>query len=101
MKGQNLTLAWTYALDGRVGFSQFTIVTTGGNESLIGKKSGPGVIRVEPEYQARFRARATKSGAELSILAVQRSDERTYRVNVVSTGADSLVQSVVVIVNCK
>ena len=101
MKGQNLILAWTYTLDGRVDSSQFTIVTTGGNESLIGKKFGPGVIRVEPEYQARFRARATKTEAELSILAVQKSDERTYRVNVVSTGADSLVQSVVVIVNCK
>ena len=100
MEGQNLTLAWTYTLDGTVGFSQFTIVT-GGHESLIGKKFGPGIIRVEPEYQARFRARATKTRAELSILAVQRSDERTYRVNVVSTGADSLVQSVVVIVNCK
>ena len=68
---------------------------------LIGKKFGPGVIRVEPEYQARFRARATKTGAELSILAVQRSDERTYRVNVVPPGAGSLVQSVDIIVNCK
>jgi len=98
VEGQNLTLAWTYTLDGAVGFSQFTIVT-GGNESLIGKKFGPGVIRVEPEYQARFRARATKTRAELSILAVQRSDERTYRVNVVPTGAGSLVQSVDIIVN--
>ena len=68
---------------------------------LIGKKFGPGVIRVKPEYQARFRARATKTRAELSILAVQRSDERTYRVNVVPTGAGSLVQSVDIIVNCK
>ena len=100
MEGQNLTLAWTYTLDGAVGSSQFTIVT-GENESLIGKKFGPGVIRVEPEYQARFRARATKTRAELGILAVQRSDERSYRVNVVSTGADSLVQSVDIIVNCK
>ena len=100
VKGQNLTLVWTYTLDGAVGFSQFTIVT-GGRELLIGKKFGPGVITVEPEYQARFRASATKARAELSILVVQRSDERTYRVNVVPTGAGSLVQSVVVIVNCK
>ena len=90
MEGQNLTLAWTYTLDGAVGSSQFAIVT-GGNESLIGKKFGPGVIRVEPEYQARFRARATKTRAELSILAVQRSDERSYRVNVVPTDRKSVV----------
>ncbi|XP_067030294.1 opioid-binding protein/cell adhesion molecule-like isoform X2 [Acropora muricata] len=98
VEGQNITLAWTYTLDGAVGFSQFTIVT-GGSELLIGKKFDPGVIRVKPEYQARFRARATKTRAELSILAVQRSDERTYRVNVVPTGAGSLVQSVDIIVN--
>ena len=89
-----------YTLDGAVGFSQFTIVT-GGSELLIGKKFGPGVIHVKPEYQPRFRARATKTRAELSILAVQRSDERTYRVNVVPTGAGSLVQSADIIVNCK
>ena len=91
---------WTYTLDGAVGLSQFTIVTDG-SESLIGKKFGPGVITVEPEYQARFRARATKTRAVLSILAVQRSDEATYRVNVVPTGVGFLVQSVIVIVNCK
>ena len=91
---------WNYTLDGTVGLSQFVIVS-GGSELLIGKRFGPGVIIIEPVYQARFRARATQTRAELSILAVQRSDERTYRVNVVPTGAGSLVQSVVVIVNCK
>ena len=100
VEGQNLTLVWTYTLDGAVGFSQF-IIDTGGRGLLIGKKFGPGDITVEPEYQARFRASATKARAELSILVVQRSDERTYRVNVVPTGAGSLVESVDVIVNCK
>ena len=38
----------------------------------------------------------------MNIVAAQRSDETTYGVNVVTTltGAGSLVQSVVVIVNC-
>ena len=68
--------------------------------SLLGRDLAL-VSTIESQYQARFRARATKTRAELSILAVQRSDERTYRVNVVPTGAGSLVQSVDVIVNCK
>ena len=32
---------------------------------------------------------------------MQRSDETTYRVNAVPTGAGSLAQSVVLITNCK
>ena len=67
----------------------------------MGRTFGPGVITLQPEYQTRFRAQATNTRAELNILAVQRSDETTYRVNVIATSADFLVQSVVVIVNCK
>ena len=60
---------WTYTLDGTVGLSQFAIVS-GGSELLIGRRFGPGVITIEPGYQARFRARATKTRAELSILCL-------------------------------
>ena len=102
VEGQNLTLVWTYTVDGTLGFSQFTIVSRSGQELLIGKKFGPGVITVQPEYQSRFRAEATNTRAELNILAVLRSDETTYRVNFNSkTGVGFLVQAVVVIVNCK
>ena len=101
VKGQNLTLVWTYSLDGAVGVAEFSVIASSRIEILFGKKFGPGVITVDPEYQARFRAQATNTRAELNILAVQRLDERTYGVNVAPTGAGSLVQSVVVIVNCK
>lgn len=101
VEGQNLTIEWTYSLDGAVGAAAFFIITSSGIEILIGKKFGPGVIIVEPKYQTRFRAQATNTRAELNILAVQRSDGTTYRVNVVPTGAGSLVQSVVLVVNCK
>lgn len=92
---------WIYTLDGTVGFAQFSIITDSGSELLIGKRFGPGVITVEPEYQSRFRAQATNTRAELNIFAVQRSDEGTYRMNVFPTGSGSLVQSVVLIVSCK
>ena len=100
-EGQNLTLVWTYTLDGAVALAQFNIITESGSGLLIGKRFGPGVITVEPEYQVRFRAQATDTRAELNIFAVQRSDEATYRLNVIPTGSGSLVQLVVLIVSCK
>ena len=101
VQGQSFTLEWTYTLDGTVLFAQFSIITRSGSELLIGKKFGLGVITLQPEYQAQFRAQATNTRAELNILAVQRSDETTYKVTVFPTGAGSLVQSVFVVVNCK
>lgn len=101
IEGQNLTLVWTYTLDGTVGLAQFHIITDSGSGLLIGKKFGPGVIIVQPEYQSRFRAQATNTRAELNIFAVQRSDEGTYRMNILPSGSGSLVQSVVLIVSCK
>lgn len=101
VKGQSFTLEWTYTLDGIVGFARFSSITSSGSESVIGSRFGPGVITVKPKYQSRFRAHATNTRAELNFLAVHRSDETSYRVNVVPTGDGSLVQSVVVVVNCK
>ena len=92
---------WIYTLDGTLVIAQFSIVTNNETELSIGRTIGPGVINVEPEYQPRFRAQATNTRAELNILAVQRSDEATYRMNVVPSGSGSLVQSVVLIVSCK
>ena len=97
----NLTLVWTYTLDGTVVVAQFNVITDSGRGVLIGKTIGPGVITVEPEYQARFRAQGTNTRAELNILEVQTSDEATYRMNVIPTGSGFLSQLVVVIVNCK
>jgi len=99
IEGQNLTRVWTYTLDGTVGLAQFHIITDSGSGLLIGKKFGPGVIIVQPEYQSRFRAQATNTRAELNIFAVQRSDEATYRMNILPSGSGSLVQSVVLIVS--
>lgn len=101
VEGQSFTLEWTYTLDGTVGFAQFSIITSSGSESLIGRRFGPGVITVQPKYQSRFRAHATSTRAELILLAVQRSDQSVYRMNVFPTGSGAIVQLVFVIVKCK
>ena len=54
-----------------------------------------------PEYQERFRAQATDTRAELRILAVQRSDEETYKLNILPTGFGSIFEEVILVVNCK
>lgn len=99
-EGKNFTLKWTYILDGTVGFAQFSI-DDDGTDILIGKKFGPGVIPVQPKYQSRFRAQVTDTRAELNILSVQRSDEKTYKLNVIPSGSGTLGQSVLLHVNCK
>jgi len=55
VKGQNLTLVWTYSLDGAVGAAPFSFTASSGKGILIGKKFGLGFITGKPEYQARFR----------------------------------------------
>ena len=92
----NFTLEWTYTLDGSVGAVQFF----NGSE-LIGKRFGPGYITNYPKYQARFRAQVTNTRAELTIHLVERSDQSTYRLDVVPTGLGSLTDDVPVTVHCK
>ena len=77
VQGQSFTLEWTYTLNGTVAIAQFSIITRSGSELLIGRKFELGVITLQSEYQAQFRAQATNTRAELNILAVQRSDETT------------------------
>ena len=101
MEGQDLTLEWTYTLDGTVLLSQFFNVSVSRVAELIGKRVGQGNATYNPKYQARFRAQMTNTQAKLTILAVQRSDQSTYRVNVVPAGSGALLNDVAVLVQCK
>ncbi|XP_068686972.1 uncharacterized protein [Montipora foliosa] len=98
VEGQNLTLEWNYTLDGTVGLSQFLNVSSSGSTDVIGKTFGPGSLAVESKYQERIRGQVTNTRAELAILTVQRSDQGTYRVNLVPTGSGSLSDDVEVVV---
>ena len=101
MEGKDLILEWTYTLDGTLLLSQYFNVSDSGLPELIAKGVGPGNMTSEQKFQARFKAKATNTRAELTILAVQRSDQSTYRVDVAPTGAGTLTYDVDVIVQCK
>ena len=100
VEGTNFTLEWTYTLDGIVlhaGF--FNVIET--KNLVIGSRNGPGKIKSQQKYEARFRAQVKNTGAELTILEVQSSDEGTYKLSVVSSGPTFIWDSVRVIVHCK
>ena len=100
VEGTDLTLNWTYTLDGglmAVGF--FNVTKT--EDDRIGSRVGPGKINSTQKYEARFRAQAGNNRAELKILAVQLSDEATYKLTVVSGSGKFISNSTKVIVYCK
>lgn len=101
MEGQNLTLEWTYTVDGSLGSAKFAIVNDDGSELVFWKIFDNGIISIKPEYQERFKAKATDTRAELTILAAQRSDEATYRFNILPTGDGSILEEVILVINCK
>ncbi|XP_015777409.1 PREDICTED: roundabout homolog 1-like [Acropora digitifera] len=97
IEGEDYSLEWTYTLDGGVGAVQFLNATGGGNDP-IGARIGPGKVNSTQKYKARFMAQATNTRAELMILAVQLSDEGTYRLTLVSASGASITENVNVIV---
>ncbi|XP_044171380.1 limbic system-associated membrane protein-like [Acropora millepora] len=98
VEGKNLTLEWFYTILGTVGASKFAIVNADGSEQVIGKGFSPGAMNVTPRYQERFKVEATDTRAELTILAVQRSDEKRYELNILPTGDGSILENWVVMV---
>ena len=80
-----------------VGF--FNVTKT--EDDRIGSRVGPGKINSTQKYEAQFRAQAGNNRAELKILAVQLSDEATYKLTVVSGSGKFISNSTKVIVYCK
>ena len=101
VKGQNFTFTWNYTLDGSIGSLKFAIVVDDSSESVIWKILPHGIENIKQEYQERFKASATNIGAELTILGVQRSDEDTYKFNILPTGDGSILVITTLVVNCK
>ena len=100
VEGKDFTLMWNYALDGSLIAAQFSNVTGTGDDH-IGSRVGPGKINSTEKYEGRFRAQAESTRAELRILAVQLSDEATYKLSVVSSRPTFIWDSARVIVLCK
>ena len=101
VEGKNFTLEWNYILNGTIGSAQYVIVKGHGSDSLIGRRFGPGCVTVQGGFQARFRANVKDTRAQLTILAVQRSDEGSYKLTILPTGAGSISELVTLVVNCK
>ena len=101
MEGKNFTLEWNYILNDTIGSAQFVIVKGHGSDSLIGWRYGPGYVTVQGGFQARFRANVTDTRTQLTILAVQSSDEGSYKLTILPTGAGSISELVTLAVNCK
>lgn len=84
-------------LDGTLGLIQFFNVT-----ESIGSRFGSGTITVKlQKYEARFSGEANDTRAEMTIFKVERSDESTYRVNVISSSNNVIAHDVKVVVLCK
>ena len=100
VEGKDFTLEWNYTLDGSLVVARFSNVTGSGDDH-IGSRAGPGKINSTQKYVARFRAQAASTRAELTILAVQLSDEGTYKLSVVSSTPTFISNEAKVIVHCK
>lgn len=100
VEGKDFTLKWDYTLDGSLVATSFSNVTGGAYDS-IGSRVGAGKINSTQKYAARFRAQAASTRAELTILAVQLSDEGTYKVNLISSTPTFISNEAKVIVHCK
>ena len=79
---------------------EFSNVTGGGNDR-IGARFGPGEVNSSQKFEARFRAQATSDRAELTILAVQLSDEATYQLSLLLSNTKTISSKAKVIVHCK
>lgn len=100
VEGKDFTLKWNYTLDGNLNAVSFSNVTGSGYDT-IGSRVGAGKINSAQKYEARFRAQATNNRAELKILAVQLSDEGTYKLAVVSSTPTFISNEAKVIVQCE
>ena len=100
VEGNNTTLIWTYTLDGSVGSAMFIRVNDDQSE-VISKRFRPGAMNFTLKDLERFKGEATDTRAQLTILAVQRSDEATYELIVLPAGDGSISEKVILIVNCK
>ena len=99
--GKNITLEWTYTLDGTFLSGQLLIANDDGSDLNIGVSGSPGAVTFQPQFQARFRGYITDTRAELTILAVERSDEEKYKINVLSSKGGSVSDIIDLVVNCK
>ena len=95
-EGDNITLRWTYSIDGTFRDSRF-LSPTG---QTIALKDGGG-FTVNPKFSDRVQVSISDSEATLTLLHVNRSDDGGYQYIIQNTNFLSASSSVNVFVRCK
>ena len=96
-EGDNITLRWTYNINGTFRDSRFTLSTG----AIIALKDPTG-FTVTPAFSGRVQAFISDSEATLTLLHVKRSDDGGYQYTIQNTNFLFTASSVVyVLVQCK
>ena len=95
-EGDNITLRWTYNIDGTFRDSIFSLSTG----ETIALKDGSG-LAVAPAFSDRVQVFISDSEATLTLLRVNRSDDKEYRYRVLNTAFQAVASVVSVFVQCK
>ena len=96
-EGDNITLRWTYNIDGTFRDSTFLSVNTG---ATIALKDSSG-LTVATEFSDHVQVIISDSEAALTLLHVNRPDDGDYRYVIRNTALRSTASVVNVFVQCK
>ena len=106
MEYDNITLQWTYTLDGSP-LDDVEVIFTSDSPSLsaqrVARYRSGGTTQVANDFQDRFVFSLTDSQSTMTILRSQRSDSGTFKLTVVPNdfGAITIEDSVKISVKCK
>ena len=96
-EGDNITLRWTYNIDGTFRDSAFTLARTG---DTIALKDSSG-LTVAPAFSDHVQVIILDSEATLTLLHMKRTDNGDYRYHIRNTALDATESVVNVFVQCK
>ena len=102
VEGQNLTLHWSYNLDGQPNFVTRISNVTGGSGTTVASRSDSNNAIVTAGYENQFTAFISDTEAILTILTVPRSvNEEKYKLLVLTTGSSLTSVDVAISVLCE
>ena len=96
-EGDNITLRWTYNIDGTFRDSSFVLLRTG---VTIALKDSSG-LTVAPRFSDHVQVIISDSEAALTLLHVNRSDDGDYEYQIRNTALGTKESVVSVFVQCK
>ena len=101
LEGQNLTLQWSYNLDGQTHAFTSIADVTGGSAKIVATRSGSSNGIIIGGYENQFEASISDAQAVLTILAVPRSVNGERYLLSIATLSNSLTSNVEISVLCE